>query len=153
MFPFEEFAHCCHVRLRWLWGCIAGRCVRNFCWRRKWFIWHWLLGCDQSHAPRTVRVAVQLSTAVLASTLHAQDFKDVSGDRLTGRCTLPIIFPFGARLSVALGIPLWSICLSRVWRLDPLSASAFVLYSAYTGVRFCFTGPSATTSDPANFIV
>ncbi|KAF8551272.1 hypothetical protein OG21DRAFT_297790 [Imleria badia] len=95
-----------------------------------------LAGCDRSQVPNTAQLAVQLSTAVFASTLHAQDFKDVSGDRLTGRCTLPIIFPFGSRLSVALGIPLWSICLSRVWRLDLLTATAFVLYSGYTGVRF-----------------
>ncbi|KAG8214405.1 UbiA prenyltransferase family-domain-containing protein [Butyriboletus roseoflavus] len=92
--------------------------------------------CDRSHVPKTAQLAVQLSMAVFASTLHAQDFKDVSGDRLTGRCTFPIAFPFLSRLSVALGIPLWSICLSHVWHLDLLSSTAFLLYSSYTGVRF-----------------
>lgn len=92
--------------------------------------------CDGSHVPKTAHLAVQLSVAVLASTLHAQDFKDVSGDRLTGRCTLPIAFPFFSRLSIALGIPLWSICLSHVWHLDLLGSTAFVLYSSYAGVRF-----------------
>lgn len=92
--------------------------------------------CDRSHISDTTRLAVQLSMAVFASTLHAQDFKDVSGDCLTGRCTLPILFPVCARLSIALGIPLWAICLSRVWRLDLLSATTFVLYSGYTGFRF-----------------
>ncbi|KAG9315970.1 UbiA prenyltransferase family-domain-containing protein [Chiua virens] len=78
-----------------------------------------LAGCDRSHVPKTAQLAVQLSTAVFASTLHAQDFKDVLGDRLTALC-----------------IPLWSICLSCVWRLDTLSAMVFVAYSGYTGIRF-----------------
>ncbi|KAF8125716.1 UbiA prenyltransferase family [Boletus edulis] len=95
-----------------------------------------LAGCDRSHVHKTAQLAVQLSTTVFASTLHAQDFKDVSGDRLTGRCTLPILFPLGSRLSVALGIPMWSICLSHVWHLDLLSATVVIVYSGYTGIRF-----------------
>ena len=95
-----------------------------------------LLGCDRSHVPEIAKLAARLSTAVFASTLHAQDFKDVSGDRLMGRRTLPMIVPVGSRLSIALGIPLWSVYLSRVWCLDRLSATAFVLYSGYTGTRF-----------------
>ncbi|KAF9223003.1 hypothetical protein BS17DRAFT_782938 [Gyrodon lividus] len=95
-----------------------------------------LAGADWSRVDQTGRLAIQLSTAVFASTLHAQDFKDVSGDRLTGRRTLPTIFPVASRISIALGIPLWSICLSLVWNLDLLSSAAFIAYSCFTGVRF-----------------
>lgn len=110
-----------------------------------------LVGCDRSHVPETVQLAVQLSTAVFASTMHAQDFKDVSGDRLVGRRTLPMVVPLGARLSIALGIPLWSICLSRVWHLDPLSAAAFVSYSSYTGARFLLYRSIADDKRSCNF--
>jgi hypothetical protein len=81
-------------------------------------------------------LAVALSLTVFATTLHAQDFKDEEGDRFTGRCTLPTMFPKAARFSMMLGIPLWSFVLSHVWKLDALSTSAFVAYGAYVGARF-----------------
>lgn len=93
-------------------------------------------GCNRSHVPQSVWLSVQLCTAIFASTLHAQDFRDVSGDLMMGRRTLPIVVPLGSRISIAFGIPLWSVFLSRVWGLDPLSTTAFVSYSAYTGARF-----------------
>ncbi|KAF9238256.1 hypothetical protein BU15DRAFT_62665 [Melanogaster broomeanus] len=48
-------------------------------------------------AVRPEKLAVQLSVAVFATTLHCQDFKDVDGDRLMGRHTLPMICVVGAR--------------------------------------------------------
>ncbi|KIJ64605.1 hypothetical protein HYDPIDRAFT_111982 [Hydnomerulius pinastri MD-312] len=95
-----------------------------------------LAGCDCSHVSQIARLAIQLSIAAFASTLHAQDFKDVAGDLLTGRRTLPMLFPVASRISIALGIPLWSICLSFVWDLDHLTAAAFVMYSCFTGAHF-----------------
>ncbi|KAG2097784.1 UbiA prenyltransferase family [Suillus cothurnatus] len=91
----------------------------------------WNSGMDKVGA-----LAVALSLMVFATTLHAQDFKDEEGDRLAGRCTLPIMFPKAARFSMMLGIPLWSFVLSHVWKLDALSTSAFVAYGAYVGARF-----------------
>ncbi|KAF8418239.1 hypothetical protein L210DRAFT_2447886 [Boletus edulis BED1] len=51
------------------------------------------------------------------------------------------------------GIPMWSICLSHVWHLDLLSATVVIVYSGYTGIRFCSISLSTTTSDPVNSIV
>ncbi|KAG1780075.1 hypothetical protein EV702DRAFT_1178228 [Suillus placidus] len=81
-------------------------------------------------------LAVALSSTAFATTLHAQDFKDEEGDRLTGRRTLPTMFPKAARLSMMVGIPLWSFGLSCVWNIDALSTTAFVVYGAFVGTRF-----------------
>ncbi|KAG2059252.1 hypothetical protein BDR06DRAFT_718693 [Suillus hirtellus] len=81
-------------------------------------------------------LAVTLSSTVFATTLHAQDFKDEEGDRLTGRHTLPTIFPKAARFSMMFGLPLWSYALSCIWKIDALSTTAFVLYGAFVGIRF-----------------
>jgi 4-hydroxybenzoate polyprenyltransferase len=92
--------------------------------------------------------AIIMSLAVFASTLHAQDFKDVEGDRLIGRQTLPIAFPNLARTSMLIGLPLWSIYLSRVWGVDALCTSAFTAYAAMVGLRFmtCKTSQAARRS-------
>ncbi|KAG2346522.1 hypothetical protein BDR05DRAFT_997486 [Suillus weaverae] len=79
-------------------------------------------------------LAVALSSTGFATTLHAQDFKDEEGDRLTGRHTLHTICPKAARFSAMLGIPLWSFGLSCVWKIDALSTTAFV------GTRFVMYG-------------
>ncbi|OAX38628.1 hypothetical protein K503DRAFT_740916 [Rhizopogon vinicolor AM-OR11-026] len=80
--------------------------------------------------------AIIFSCAVFATTLHAQDFKDEEGDRLTGRRTLVTLFPTFARMSMMIGIPLWSFCLSRLWKMDDICSAAFVTYGMVVGARF-----------------
>ncbi|OJA12705.1 hypothetical protein AZE42_02877, partial [Rhizopogon vesiculosus] len=80
--------------------------------------------------------AIIFSSAVFATTLHAQDFKDEEGDRLTGRRTLVTLFPTFARMSMMIGIPLWSFCLSRLWKMDDICSAAFVTYGMVIGARF-----------------
>jgi 4-hydroxybenzoate polyprenyltransferase len=93
-------------------------------------------GPRNSSIDKAGALAVALSSTVFATTLHAQDFKDEEGDRLTGRRTLPTIFPKAARFSMMIGVPLWSYGLSCVWRIDALSTTAFVVYGAFVGTRF-----------------
>ncbi|KAG1898283.1 UbiA prenyltransferase family [Suillus fuscotomentosus] len=93
-------------------------------------------GRSNSCIDKAGALAVALSSIVFATTLHAQDFKDEEGDRLTGRHTLPTIFPKAARFSMMFGLPLWSYALSRIWKIDALSTTAFVLYGAFVGIRF-----------------
>ncbi|KAG1898273.1 UbiA prenyltransferase family [Suillus fuscotomentosus] len=81
-------------------------------------------------------LAAAISSTIYATTLHAQDFKDEEGDRLTGRRTLPTMFPKAARFSMMFGLPLWAYALSHIWKTDALSTTAFVLYSAFVGTRF-----------------
>ena len=77
-----------------------------------------------------------MTVAVFLSTLHAQDFRDASGDRMTGRRTFPILYPVASRVEIGLAIPLWSIFLSLMWQLDWLCASAFIAYGHLVGARF-----------------
>jgi hypothetical protein len=77
-------------------------------------------------------------TTVFASTVHCQDFKDEEGDRLIGRCTVPIKFPLGSRLVAGLGIPMWSFFLCYIWDIDWFCTLAFVAYGCVVGARFWF---------------
>ncbi|KAI6004486.1 UbiA prenyltransferase family-domain-containing protein [Pisolithus orientalis] len=93
-------------------------------------------GRDRTQVSPTGRIAAEMTVAVFMSTLHAQDFKDADGDRLTGRRTFPIAYPVASRFAIGLAIPLWSILLTVMWELDPLCAIAFVGYGCYVGARF-----------------
>ncbi|KAF7314811.1 Integral membrane protein [Mycena kentingensis (nom. inval.)] len=71
------------------------------------------------------------------TTGHAQDFRDVSGDRAVKRKTLPMLLPSPvARWSLAWLLLLWSQILTTVWA--PPFWMNMVLFSlaAATGVRF-----------------
>ncbi|KAG1781234.1 UbiA prenyltransferase family-domain-containing protein [Suillus placidus] len=107
-----------------------------------------IAGKDMSRLEPTAISAICLSLAVFTSTLHAQDFKDVEGDRLIGRQTLPIAFPNLARTSMLVALPLWSICLSRIWEVNTLCTLAFTGYAAMVGLRFmtCKTSQAARMS-------
>ncbi|KIJ62347.1 hypothetical protein HYDPIDRAFT_30601 [Hydnomerulius pinastri MD-312] len=93
-------------------------------------------GCDCTRVSETGKLAIQLTVAVFASTLHSQDFKDANGDRITGRRTLPILFPVGSRISIGLGIPVWSLFLCHLWDIDLLCSAAFIAYGCFVGARF-----------------
>ncbi|KAG1780031.1 UbiA prenyltransferase family [Suillus placidus] len=80
--------------------------------------------------------AVAFSSVVFATTLHAQDFKDEEGDRLAGRRTLVTLFPTFARMSMMIGVPLWSLYLSRLWKVDLICSVAFIAYGTIVGARF-----------------
>ncbi|KAI6100350.1 UbiA prenyltransferase family-domain-containing protein [Pisolithus sp. B1] len=95
-------------------------------------------GHDRTQVSPTGRIAAEVTVAVFASTLHAQDFKDADGDRSTGRRTFPIAYPVASRFATGLAIPLWSIFLTLMWQLDLLCATAFVGYGCYVGARFMF---------------
>ncbi|KAG2116984.1 UbiA prenyltransferase family-domain-containing protein [Suillus discolor] len=95
-----------------------------------------IAGRDMSQLEPNALLAVLLSIAMFATTLQAQDFKDQEGDRSIGRRTLPIAHPSPARVSMFVGLPMWSICLTQVWRMDAYCSVAFVLYSGLVGLRF-----------------
>ncbi|KAL1703457.1 UbiA prenyltransferase family [Schizophyllum commune] len=57
------------------------------------------------------------SGLVILTTVHAQDFADIEGDRALGRMTFPIRFPGLSRACVYIGVPLWSFFLSYAWSM------------------------------------
>lgn len=51
---------------------------------------------------------------IVLTTIHAQDFQDVPGDRIQGRKTLPIVAPAGSRISMILLLLMWSMWLGPI---------------------------------------
>ena len=49
---------------------------------------------------------------VIATTVHAQDFQDVDGDREIGRNTVPMMFPLLSRVVLLFLVPLWTIVIT-----------------------------------------
>ncbi|KAN0082454.1 UbiA prenyltransferase family domain containing protein [Tylopilus felleus] len=92
--------------------------------------------CNPARVSETGKLAVQVTIAVFTSTVHCQDFKDVEGDRITGRRTVPIMFPIASRLVVGLGLPIWSFVLCCIWDIDWFCTVAFVVYGCFVGGRF-----------------
>lgn len=80
--------------------------------------------------------AVLISAGLFATTIHAQDFQDIPGDRMIGRKTLPIVHPRLARFSLMILLPLWSILLAYTWRLGIIACYMTNVLSLYVGWRF-----------------
>jgi 4-hydroxybenzoate polyprenyltransferase len=93
-------------------------------------------GFDRTNLDPIAISAIRLSACMLASTYHVQDFKDVEGDRLIGRRTLPIVHPKQARKTIIVGLLIWSAVLVDIWELDVFSAAALISLGALVGVRF-----------------
>ncbi|KAF5344479.1 hypothetical protein D9758_014139 [Tetrapyrgos nigripes] len=51
--------------------------------------------------------SVCISTGIFATTIQAQDFKDIPGDRMIGRRTLPIVLPDIARETLMIALLFW----------------------------------------------
>ncbi|KAJ7654919.1 UbiA prenyltransferase family [Mycena rosella] len=81
-------------------------------------------------------LSIAISAGIFATTIHAQDFKDESGDRAIGRRTIPIVLPSIARYTVIIPLMIWSTGLSLVWQLDPFTAVGFVVLAFSVGARY-----------------
>ncbi|KAJ7237980.1 UbiA prenyltransferase family-domain-containing protein [Mycena rebaudengoi] len=83
-------------------------------------------------------IAPFISIALIASTIHIQDFRDVVGDELRGRETFPVLMPeFSRRASFLLLIG-WSLGLSRFWNLDDTTTCVFVIFGSIIGLRVMY---------------
>lgn len=83
-------------------------------------------------------LSVLMSAGAYGTTNQATDFKDIEGDRLLGRKTIPIAAPTLSRPTLFLLMCAWSIALTRVWELDNMAASAFITLGFAIGARFMF---------------
>ncbi|KAJ7039388.1 hypothetical protein C8F04DRAFT_306365 [Mycena alexandri] len=81
-------------------------------------------------------LAIFLSGSIFATTIYAQDFRDVVGDSLIDRDTIPLRFGSISRTVLLCGVVAWSIGLSCIWKLDISSAVAFVALGQFAGGRF-----------------
>ncbi|KAH9483180.1 Fumagillin beta-trans-bergamotene synthase [Psilocybe cubensis] len=75
-------------------------------------------------------------TAILATTIQAQDFQDVIGDIKTGRLTLPIAFPNFSRYTPMVSLLLWVPYLTSVWEIGTVGTIAFTVLTIIVGLRY-----------------
>ncbi|KAI0828274.1 UbiA prenyltransferase family-domain-containing protein [Trametes gibbosa] len=93
--------------------------------------------CSGGEEHKAMAVAAQvLNALVIVSTIQAQDFQDTAGDRLTGRRTLPIVFPRCSRWTMPVLLAAWSTFLATYWRASAVHAAVLVAMGAPAGVRF-----------------
>jgi len=82
------------------------------------------------------RTALWITFSVIAFTIHSQDLKDIEGDRLSNRLTLPIRFGEEvSRVAFLLGLLGCSVAVPHVWQLCVALRLFFVAFGAYIGVR------------------
>lgn len=73
-----------------------------------------------------------LCSLVIITTIHAQDFPDVAGDRARGRGTMPLLYgETGSRWALAVAVVIWSIICPMFWQVT----SPFV-WSASVSIGF-----------------
>lgn len=77
-----------------------------------------------------------MSAGAYGTTYQATDFKDIEGDRILGRKTIPIVAPVLSRPTLMALICISSSCLAGVWKLRTLYALALNAYSLFVGARF-----------------
>ncbi|TRM68641.1 UbiA prenyltransferase family [Schizophyllum amplum] len=81
--------------------------------------------------------ALLITALLLATTVHAQDFRDVDGDAAIGRRTLPMVLsPAFGRWSLAALLVGWSAVLVRFWLLPAGVAALLYILAAVTSVAF-----------------
>ncbi|KAK6996941.1 S-adenosyl-L-methionine-dependent methyltransferase [Favolaschia claudopus] len=91
---------------------------------------------DKSCLDNAGWLAIFLSASIFATTIFAQDFRDVVGDKLINRDTIPLRFGNPSRTFLLAGVVAWSIGLSCIWEIDRYSAVAFTMLGFYAGARF-----------------
>lgn len=84
----------------------------------------------------TAWMSIICSAGIITTTIHAQDFKDIEGDKEVGRHTLPLEHPIVARYTIFVAVFFWSIILSLVWSLSTSHATGFTLLGSTVGLRF-----------------
>jgi 4-hydroxybenzoate polyprenyltransferase len=85
---------------------------------------------------KTAVIALVCSTLIIFTTIQAQDFADVEGDKISGRRTIPIIAPEGSRISILAALMLWSWVLAALWGLGPVSGAIFFIMGCFVGARY-----------------
>jgi len=93
-------------------------------------------GNDRHFLDNTARLSILCSAGIFFTTIQAQDFKDVEGDTLIGRQTIPIVHPTLAAPTLALALLSWSIGLAYLWHANIPTAMAVNALSLW--VSFCF---------------
>lgn len=95
-----------------------------------------MVGADATRLDRTGFCSILASTGIFLTTIHAQDSKDVDGDRAIGRRTIPIVMGDAARWTVIVPLVLWSVGLSMLWGLGVTEGATITALAACVGVLY-----------------
>jgi len=93
-------------------------------------------GNNRHYLDETARLSVLCSAGIFFTTIQSQDFKDVEGDSLIGRQTIPIVHPKLAAPTLALILQAWGIGLSMLWHANLATAIAFNALSMAVGICY-----------------
>jgi 4-hydroxybenzoate polyprenyltransferase len=95
--------------------------------------------------------SVSVIAAILATTIQAQDFQDVIGDKAVGRNTLPIAFPNFSRYTVLVTLVMWSLYLTTMWEITTPAGVGFTFLGIVVGIRYYFW--RSTTDDEWSYVL
>ncbi|KAJ7128761.1 UbiA prenyltransferase family, partial [Mycena crocata] len=91
---------------------------------------------DKTFLDGAGKLAVFLSGSILFTTIYAQDFRDVVGDGLIDRDTIPLRFGNPSRKALLFGVVAWSIGLCWIWDVDLYTGVIFMALGVHAGARF-----------------
>ncbi|KAF8905771.1 UbiA prenyltransferase family [Gymnopilus junonius] len=91
---------------------------------------------DRSKLDFTGALSIFIISAILATTIQAQDFQDVDGDKSVGRSTLPIAFPNLSRYTLLITLLLWSAYLTCIWEIGGIGSIGFTCLAMVVGLRY-----------------
>jgi len=96
-------------------------------------------GNNRHYLDNTARLSVLCSAGIFFSTIQSQDFKDVEGDTLIGRQTIPIVHPKLAAPTLAMILQAWSVGLSILWHANFVTGIAVNTVALAVGLCFIFS--------------
>ncbi|KAJ6571509.1 hypothetical protein B0H19DRAFT_1064587 [Mycena capillaripes] len=91
-----------------------------------------------------------LNALIVCTTIHAADFRDEIGDRAIGRRTIPTEMPEIGRLSMPIGIILWSLIVGLFLSSSNLASLLLVILGTLVGSRFYLL--RTVESDRASYV-
>ncbi|KZT51496.1 hypothetical protein CALCODRAFT_442997, partial [Calocera cornea HHB12733] len=84
---------------------------------------------------KTAQLSVVLSSMIVLTTIHVQDFPDVDGDFILGRRTIPIVFPQASRIITPLIMIGWTAILNNAWQLGPVISTVMYILGGVVAAR------------------
>ncbi|KLO15626.1 hypothetical protein SCHPADRAFT_824462 [Schizopora paradoxa] len=99
-----------------------------------------IAGNDRHFLDNTARLSVLCSAGIFFTTIQSQDFKDVEGDTLIGRQTIPIVHPTIAAPTLALLLQCWALGLAYLWHANLMTTIAISVLSLWVGACYLRSG-------------
>lgn len=97
-----------------------------------------ILYAEECSLSNRTLLAQLISSLIVLTTIHSQDFEDVEGDRIQGRRTLPLVFPQASRTIMVILLPAWSLFLSFYWRSGSLYCATLLGLGIALAARYLF---------------